>query len=471
MTKTMQPRNRVNLQQLQSQMPRVAESTQDDPMDVEQPESKQTLSRYEMVRNEIRTYLLTHHPRLLQEALITPMKKKPEFDRVVRTYIQLQRKMVPNMTVDEIVQRAWKDLCSLGPLDDVLKSDEFTEIMLNGFDQPWVQQNGRDVPASEIISFDSSEQLSTVVITKILNSCGKAISEARPIVDARIGDARVNIVASPISQMRGPIVSIRKFPPINLTPEGFLGYGTASEEMLEFIELAVVGECTIVMGGATGSGKTTTYKMMAGFIPKGQRTIVIEDTAEMRLEVLYPYEQGYHFLSEECRIMGDPELDVTIQHLLEAGMRQKPHRFIIGEIRRGVDLLSAVEAANTGHATWWTMHGRSAKHLFKRMTMRLTQADPSMTQQNAVELLTDSVDIIMMQKLFKEDKKRRVFEIVEVAGVDEDTGKPILNPIFEYDWEKKNFFRRNPISTKLIEIFRNAEIPFHRYEKFTERVD
>ncbi|WP_126430012.1 CpaF family protein [Brevibacillus marinus] len=453
-------KNRIDLQQLQSNLPKITEEQQDD-VDLDHSAS----SHYERVRNEIREYLLANHAKVLQEALVNP-KKKPEFDRIVRTYVQMERKIVPGMTVDDVVQRAWKDLCSLGPLDDVFKSNDYTEIMLNGYNQPWVQTGGKDVPASDLISFESPDHLMNTVITKILNSCGKAISEAKPIVDARIGDARVNIVASPISQMKGPIVSIRKFPPINLSPEGFLGYGTASEEMLEFMKLTVEGECSIVMGGATGSGKTTTYKMMAGFIPKGQRTIVIEDTAEMRLETLYPYEEGYHFLSEECRYMGDEKYDVTIQKLVaEAGMRQKPHRFIIGEIRRGEDLLAALDACESGHATWWTMHGRSAKHLFNRIVAKMTKADPSMTRSNAIEQLADSLDIIMMQKLFREDKVRRVFEIVEVAGVDEE-GKPILNPIFEYDWEQKRFIRRNPITEKLVEIFRNAEIPRSRYEMF-----
>lgn len=454
-------KNRIDLQQLQSSLPTVSEEHDND-VDLH---SKTTSNQYERVRDEIREFLLTHHAKLLQEALVNP-KRKPEFERIVRSFVQMERKIVQGMTVDDIVQRAWKDLCSLGPLDDVFKSNDFTEIMLNGFNQPWVQLGGKDVPALDLITFDSPEHLMNTVITKILNSCGKSISEAKPIVDARIGDARVNIVASPISQMRGPIVSIRKFPPMSLTPEGFLGYGTASEEMLAFIKLAVEGECSIVMGGATGSGKTTSYKMMAGFIPKGQRTLVIEDTAEMRLEVLYPYEEGYHFLSEECRYMGDEQLDVTIQKLVaEAGMRQKPHRFIIGEIRRGEDLLAALDACESGHATWWTMHGRSAKHLFSRIVAKMTKADPAMTRQNAMEQLADSLDIIMMQKLFKEDKKRRVFEIVEVAGMDED-GKAKLIPIFEYDWETKQFYRRNPISEKLVEIFRNAEIPRHRYESF-----
>lgn len=459
----LQRRNKVNLQDLQYQSR------------AEQLETEHTLNHeesdisfYEKVRNEIRSHIQNDYElkKVMSEATLNP-HKKPEFMRIVNNYITTERKVVPGMTHQEIMEKIWQDLCSLGPLDDVLKNDDYNEVMLNGFDQPWVQYKGEDIPAADIIKFDSQKHYETTIITKILNACGKSVSETKPLVDARVGDARVSIVWHPISQMKGPIVSIRKFPPINLTPEGFLQYGTSSEDMLEFMKLCVQGGCSIAMGGATGSGKTTTYKMMAGFVPLGQRTIVIEDTIEMRLEALYLYDKGYHFLSEECRIQGNPETDITIQLLLETSMRQKPERIIVGEIRRAIDLLSGIEFMNSGHPLWFTAHARSAKHFIQKMIMMLRRADPSMGSDHAQELLADSLDIIMMQKLYKKDKSRRVFEIVEVAGVDEH-GRVKLNPIFEYDTLTKEFEHKNPISEKLIEIFINAEMPMKEFQKFVE---
>lgn len=453
-----QRRNRVNISELQYQSK----------ASVLLEEAGDTIgSHYEQVKNEVRAYMLDDYDRkkLLSEATINP-KKKPEFDRIVSNFLQQEKKVVPEMTHAEIVEKIWKDLCSLGPLEQVMKDDRYNEVMLNGHDEPWVQFQGEDIQAKDLIKFNGKKHYENTVITKILNACGKSVSDRDPIVDARVGDARVSIVWGPISQMKGPVVTIRKFPPLNLTPEGFLNYGTSSEEMLSFIKLCVLGGCSIAMGGATGSGKTTTFKMMAGFIPKGQRTLAIEDTAEMKLEKLYPYSEGHHFVSEECRILGDPELDITIQDLLVAGMRQKPERFIIGEIRRAVDLLTAIEAASTGHPTWYTMHARSAKHMITRQKMMLRRADPSLGSENAEELLADSLDIIIMQKLYKSDKKRRISEIVEVT-YDEQTGKVVLNPIFEWDVRKKQFIRRNAITDKLIEVFENAEIPFEDYEPFT----
>lgn len=424
-------------------------------------------SHYEQVKNEARSYMLDNYyrKRLLAEATINP-KKKPEFDRMISNFLQEEKKVVPEMTHAEIVEKVWKDLCSLGPLEQVMQDDDYNEVMLNGYDEPWVEFKGEDIQAKDLIKFNDRKHYEDTIITKILNACGKSVSDRDPIVDARVGDARVSVVWNPISQMKGPIVTIRKFPPLNLTPEGFLGYGTSSEEMLIFMKLCVLGGCSIAMGGATGSGKTTTFKMMAGFIFKGQRTLVSEDTAEMKLDKLYPYSEGYHFVSEECRIQGDPELDITIQHLLEAAMRQRPERLIIGEVRRAPDLLTAIEAASTGHPVWYTMHMRSAGHGITRQKMMLRRADPSMGSENAEELLADSLDIIIMQKRYQSDRKRRISEIVEVT-FDETTGKIILNPIFEWNVREKKFIRKNAITEKLIEVFENAEIPFEDYEQFT----
>ncbi|MDT3417445.1 pilus assembly protein CpaF [Brevibacillus aydinogluensis] len=453
-------RGRVNLQQLQSQQAVTKTARPEEEQSVEH-----TSSDYELVRNEVRNFLMNEHNKLVQDALFNK-KRKPEVERIIRNYLQIERKFVAGMSIDDVVIRIWKDIFSLGPLDDALEDNSITEIMINGYDQPWVKQNGKDRPAEDLIQFDNQKHLETIIVTKILNSCGKSVSDKNPIVDARIGECRVNVVWQPISQMKGPILTIRKFPPITLTEKEFLEKGTASPEMFEFIKLIVEGGCSICMGGSTGSGKTTTFKLMAGFIKKGERVIVIEDTAEMRLEKLYPYEEGYHFISEECRIMEDESLDVVIQKLVVTSLRQTPKRLIIGEIRKEKDLLAAIEAALIGHPLWFTMHGLSASELAERISMLLARF---MTKQDANRLLSKSLNIIMMQKHFAEDDRRRVFEIVEIVGVDKD-GELHLNPIFEFDWENKEFVRSNPISERLVKMFQHAEIPRTRYEKYLHPV-
>ncbi|UFJ41331.1 Flp pilus assembly complex ATPase component TadA [Brevibacillus humidisoli] len=446
-------RNRVDLQQIQSQRV-VPETTTGQELSADG-------TKYEHVKNEIRSFLIESHPTLLKEGVFNK-KRKAEIERVVRTYIQVQRIIVKGMMIDELVERIWKDLFSLGPLDGVLEDHSITEIMINGFDEPWVKQDGQNKPADHLIKFDHVKHYETMIQTKILNSCGKQVSEKDPIVDARVGDCRVSIVWQPTSQMKGPILTIRKFPPIVLTPEEFLDKGTASEEMFDFIRLIVEGGCTICMGGPTGSGKTTTFKLMAKFIKKGQRTIVIEDTAEMRLHKLYPYAERYHFVSEECRIFGDDKTDITIQKLIVASLRQTPYRIIIGEIRKSNDLLSAIEASFTGHPVWFTMHGDSAEDLAERMAMLLGF---QMTKTDAYALLSKSMNIIIMQKHFETENKRRIFEIAEVVGTDEK-GKLVIRKIFEYDWDLKTFLRLHPISERLIQKFRHAEIPRERYERY-----
>lgn len=456
-------RNRVNVATLQAE--HRAKEAQRNPEDEQRNQQEQT--EYEKMKEEVRHWLQEEHPGLIGEASFSP-RKKDEFERVVKNYIQVNRKFVQGYGPEDLSTKIWKDLCSLDVLDDVMNDDSITDIMFNGWDESWIKRTGerkmKRVP--DLIKFESKKHYETVLVTKILNSCGKAASTTDPIVDARVGDARVALQWQPISQMKGPITTIRKFPPIELTPEQFLEKKTASKEMLDFMELLTIAEAVIVMGGKMGSGKTTTFKMMAGFTK--QRTHVIEDPAEMRLEILYPPTLGYHFVSSEVRIQNRPD-DITIQKIMEAAMRHNVERFIIGEIRRAPDLLTTIETATTGHPVWWTSHGRSAFHMFQRHALQLRRADPSLGLKGAVELLADTLDIIMMQKIYK-DGIRRISEMVEVAGIDEK-GKEILNPIFVYDTETKKFVRKNPISDKLRSIFENAEIPYEKYEPYLRPVE
>ncbi|HHW36831.1 MAG TPA: CpaF family protein [Bacillales bacterium] len=454
-------RNKVNLEEAayQNQVKQLEEHTAEAKVE----EGNETA--YSKAKGIIRERFLTNHSRLFQESMFE-REKQQEFLRICRTIIKEESLAVPGMKPDDIAINVWKDLCSLGPLDKVFHEGTANEIMINGFDQPWIYKSGKHVPASDQISFESAKHLETTVVTKILNQCGKSINRTNQIVDARIGNARVSIVGNPTSVMKGPIVTIRQFPVQNFSEEDFLNYGSATPEMIEFMKLLARSGATIVMAGPTGSGKTTTYKFMAGYIPKGERTVAIENPTEMYLHELYSYEEGYHFLTEECQDTGNPETEVTIQDLIvKAGMRQFPDRFIIGEIRQARDLLAAIEASFTGHGTWWTMHGTNARAVFGRARMMVTRADPSMTVQDAVTLITESVNIIMVQKRFKKENKIRITEIVEIVGTDEK-GAPIFNTIFRYNQRMRMFQRLNKISQRLQDTFEYSEIDELDYSRF-----
>jgi len=421
---------------------------------------------YEDVKNDVRQYILEDYlrKRLLNETVLDP-KKRPEFDRMVYNYLSDTKKVVPGMTQQEVAIRIWQDLCSTGPLNDALEDDNIEEIQLDGWNQPWVKHkhNGK-IQAKDIIKFQSLEHYETIIITKILNACGKSVSNKDPLIDAKVGTSRVSIVWSPISLMKGPIVTIRKFPPINLSPEKFIENGTATETMFRALKMFVEARMSMAMGGPTGSGKTTSYRMLAGFIAKRERTLVLEDTAELGLEKIYTYDQGYQFISEECRITGDVA-DITIYHLLTMAMRQTPDRIIIGEIRRFLDLLAAIEFANTGHPIWFTGHAGTAKKYIDRMVMMLRRADPSLTTDNAHELLADSLDVITIQRIFR-DGVRRISEITEIVGI--ENGRVKLNTLFSYSAREKRFIHKNPISEEFIRKLDDKEIPEEEYQFLIE---
>jgi|GEM_PF-6235386 len=454
---SIRPTNRVNIRESQYKHRQIQEQlTSIDSSDTD-------TEIYKRVREEVRLHFLDDHGNLLLDCVIKP-EKKGEFEQVVREYIQAKELAVPNMTEEMIIEKLYMDLCETGPLAPFLADKSINEIMLNGFDEPWIEQDGEDIPVRDRLKFEDLDHFMNTVVIKILNSCHKELTTADPLVDARIGSARVNIVGSPISQMKGPIVTIRKFNPVAISEDNFINYGTASPKMLRFMILIVLSGLSMIMGGSTGSGKTTTFRLLAKYIPKGIRTLVIEDTAELLLHLLYTYEMGYHFVPEECRIQKSDK-DVTIQSLVENSLRQRPIRMIIGEIRKAPDLLSAIEAAFTGHPVWWTGHAETAKDMADRSTMQILAAQPAYGAAGAKQLFANSVNIIMMQKKYKKEKKRRIFEIVEVAGLKPD-GEIELRPIFEFDMKTKQFVQRNPISDRMIHKFDSAEIPFELYEEF-----
>lgn len=404
--------------------------------------------------------------KLLAETTLEP-RKRPEFEKNVSSYLSSNNLIVPGMNQSQVANKIWAELCSTGPLHKALEDNNINEIQLDGWNQPWVIHRDKGkIQAQDIIKFSDKADYERILKTKILNACGKSVSNKEPIVDARVGNNRVSIIWEPISQQNGPSVVIRKFPPMVLTQEEFLKAGTATKEMFDLLRLATITDLSLAVAGATGSGKTTLFKMLASYIPKGQRTFVIEDTAEMKLHELYPYSAGYQFVSHEARITGDSESDVMPDHILIAAMRQTPERIIFGEIRRALDLLSGVEFANTGHPFWFTGHGEDDIKYTTRMIMMLTRADPSLSTDNANLLLSESLNLIIIQEKF-DDGKRRISQITELDGIKD--GRVNLRPLYKYDTESNQFIKLNPVSDKIIAKFKHKRIPKEEYQVYMEK--
>lgn len=296
-----------------------------------------------------------------------------------------------------------------------------TEIMINGKDHIFVEQDGK---LRELdIGFESAEKLQDV-IQQIVAGCNRVVNEASPIVDARLPNgARVNIVMSPVA-LNGPIVTIRRFPDKPITMERLLQLGSISPEAAGFLETLVKAGYNIFISGGTGSGKTTFLNVLSHFIPSEERVITIEDSAELQLQGL---PNLVRLETRNSNVEGCSE--ITIRELIRSSLRMRPDRIIVGEVR-GAEAIDMLQCLNTGHdGSMSTGHANSARDMLARlenmvlMGMELPLA--AIRQQ-----IASGVDILVHLGRLR-DKSRRVLEITELVGCENNEIR--LNPLYEFE--------------------------------------
>ncbi len=298
-----------------------------------------------------------------------------------------------------------------------------TEIMINGKDQIFVEKEGSIKKLD--IGFESEEKLQDV-IQQIVAGCNRVVNEASPIVDARLANgARVNVVMKPIA-LNGPIVTIRRFPEKPITMKELLLKKSINSEAAAFLEKLVVAKYNIFISGGTGSGKTTLLNVLSGFIPKEERVITIEDNAELQLQGLENLVclETRAFSEEGCR-------EISIRDLIKTSLRMRPDRIIVGEVR-GEEAVDMSQALNTGHeGSMSTGHANSAADMLSRLeNMVLMGID--MPLKAIRQQLASGIDIIVHLGRLR-DRSRRVLEITEVLGLQEET--IVLNPLFLFQEE------------------------------------
>lgn len=302
-----------------------------------------------------------------------------------------------------------------------VEDNSVTEIMINGKDNIFVERDGK---LSQLdIHFESMERLQDV-IQQIVAGCNRVVNEASPIVDARLPDgARVNIVMNPVA-LDGPVVTIRRFPEKPITMTKLLELESISCEAAEFLEKLVKAGYNIFISGGTGSGKTTFLNVLSQFIPAEERVITIEDSAELQLLGLPNLVrlETRNSNVEGCR-------EVNIRELIRSSLRMRPDRIIVGEVR-GAEAADMLQCMNTGHdGSMSTGHANSGKDMLSRlenmvlMGMELPLA--AIRQQ-----IASGIDIIVHLGRLR-DRSRRVLEITEIAGCEENEIR--LNPLFVFE--------------------------------------
>lgn len=399
---------------------------------------------------EIKDYLADYHANLLSKSILDSQVKS-QVEQLIQDYIVKKLLQVPGMTMDELLDYVRKEICGFGPLDPLLADDSISEIMVNNFQEVYVERQGKIEGTS--VEFSSDEQL-TNIVRKILAPIGRNIDLSEPYVDARLpGGSRVNAIISPLA-LNGTTVTIRKFSNVDFDAKKLIGFGTCSEEMVEFLELVVRGRANILVIGGTGSGKTSTMKFCTGFIPQNERLVTIEDIEELRLR---KSNAKRHVISLEAR--RSRENPVTIYDLLVNSLRMRPDRIIVGEVR-GKEALEMLEAMNTGHeGSMSTVHANGPGEAVKRLALMIMRNGLDVEPNLVMELICDTVDVIVHQKRMPEDGSRKMVQITEVTGF--ANGQPRLQDIYRFhqlDSEDGRivgeFRREGGVSERLVEKLR-----------------
>ena len=332
---------------------------------------------------------------------------------------------------NEIKTLFYKTRSKLSILKPLMDDKEITEIMVNGCEEIFYEKNNTMFRYD--LSFDSVEELEEVMHL-IVGDINKEINELNPIVDARLPDgSRVNGVYKNVA-VKGPTLTIRKFLDDYITMEQLISNGTISKDGAELLKLLVERGYNIFVSGGTSSGKTTLINALGGFIPKDERVIIIEDSAELRLNMID------NLVQLECRNNNSfGKGEVTMSALVKNSLRMRPDRIIVGEVR-GEEVFHMLQAMNTGHTGMSTGHGNSIKGMLKRLeTMYLMAASIDI---NAIRnQIAEAIDIMIHVE--KIGKQRRIVEISEIVGYEE--GQYTINGIMVLDDKGQLIFTGNSI--------------------------
>ncbi len=305
-------------------------------------------------------------------------------------------------------EKVLAETVGLGPLENLFLDPDISEIMVNSYKQIFVERHGI---CTQIEARFSSEESVRAVIDRIVSPLGRRIDEASPMVDARLADgSRVNAVIPPLA-MKGASLTIRRFMRRLMSPAEFVAAGSASDQMLNFLELAVTKRLNIVVSGGTGSGKTTLLNLLSRWIPSHERLITIEDAAELQLE----HENLVSLEVRQANAEGSGL--VSVRDLLRNSLRMRPDRIIVGECRGG-EALDMLQAMNTGHeGSLTTIHANSPRDALSRLEVMVLMAGFDLPLTAIREQVSSAIDILIQQQRCS-DGKRRIVSIAEVTGVE-----------------------------------------------------
>lgn len=326
-----------------------------------------------------------------------------------------------------IVEQVYSSIRGFGLLDSIIKDDTITEVMINGPENVFIEQKGRLFKLDK--QFESQRKLEDV-IQRIVGLAGREVNQANPICDTRLPDgSRVNVVLPPIA-LCGPTVTIRKFSKTPMTIEKLIEYGSITQEIADKLQLLVKAKYNIFISGGTGSGKTTFLNALSNYIPKDERVITIEDSAELQIEGV---ENLVSLETRNANASGAGQ--ITIRDLIKSSLRMRPERIIVGEVRGG-EALDMLQAMNTGHdGSLSTGHANSTEDMLSRLETMVLQGATGLPLEAIRQQIASAVDIIIHLSRLR-DKSRKTMEITEVVGY--ENGKIVLNPLYVFEEDENS---------------------------------
>lgn len=326
-----------------------------------------------------------------------------------------------------IVQQVYSSIRGFGLLDSIISDDTITEVMINGPQNVFIEQNGRLFKLDK--QFESQRRLEDI-IQRIVGLAGREVNQANPICDTRLPDgSRVNVVLPPIA-LCGPTITIRKFSKIPMTIERLIKYGSITQEIADKLELLVKAKYNIFIAGGTGSGKTTFLNALSNYIPKDERVITIEDSAELQITGV---ENLVSLETRNANASGAGE--ITIRDLIKSSLRMRPERIVVGEVRGG-EALDMLQAMNTGHdGSLSTGHANSTEDMLSRLETMVLQGAAGLPLEAIRQQIASAVDIIIHLSRLR-DKSRKTMEITEVVGY--ENGEIILNPLYVFEEDENS---------------------------------
>ena len=381
--------------------------------------------------SELRKYVTDNFPlsRMNDQDLETKIEELVT-ERIGNQYCSIEQRV-------SIVQEIYSSIRGFGLLDTIMNDDSITEIMINGPDHIFIEQNGRLFRMDK--KFESQRRLEDV-IQRIVGMAGREVNQANPICDTRLPDgSRVNVVLPPIA-LCGPTLTIRKFSKTPMTIQKLIEYGSLTQEIADKLQILVKAKYNIFISGGTGSGKTTFLNALSNYIPKDERVNTIEDSAELQITGI---ENLVSLETRNANASGAGQ--ITIRDLIKSSLRMRPERIIVGEVRGG-EALDMLQAMNTGHdGSLSTGHANSTEDMLSRLETMVLQGAAGLPLAAIRQQIASAVDIIIHLSRLR-DKTRKTMEITEVLGYED--GEIKLNPLYVFEEDEKSTLEK--VSGRLV---------------------